>query len=107
MYIRILEDWKKVPAGTLNPSHFDIRKDLAELLLISSIYWHLVKLLDNAPSPAGEAQFRHFMSQFVLFSKGMTFTPLAAETLRKYIRSAPIRHMADFKNAYKLLANTK
>src|ERR1051326_2305712 len=43
-YLRILEDWKAVPSGGLHPSLFDLKTDVPELLLINSVYWHLVKL---------------------------------------------------------------
>src|SRR4051812_24538359 len=46
-YIRILEDWKGVPEGKLTPAHFDVTKDVAELLLISGVYWDLTKLYDR------------------------------------------------------------
>src|SRR3712207_5824265 len=43
-YLHILEDMKQVPEGGLRPSLFDSKKDIAELLLISGIYWDLAKL---------------------------------------------------------------
>src|SRR4051812_13959708 len=43
-YLKVLEDLKGVPEGGLSPSNFDIKKEQQELLMISGIYWDLVKL---------------------------------------------------------------
>lgn len=102
-YIRILEDWKQVAPGALGPGSFDIQKDVAELLLINSVYWHLVKLYDGTQGP----EFSQFLEKYILFTKGMRFQPLAAETLRKFTRAKGIKHKADMLNAYKMVGNTK
>ena len=107
-YIRILEEWKKTPVGTLSPTHFDQKKDLAEMLLISSVYWHLVKLFDR--STAGtqqESDFRMFMQQFLVFTKGLPYQPLASETMRKFIRSQKPNHASEFNVAYKQIGSAK
>ncbi len=105
-YLRILEDWKGVAEGGLSPAHFDAQKDVAELLLISGVYWDLAKLYDRTKSQARQSEFARYMEKYILFSKGMPFQALCAETLRKYIATEKPLHRAEFKNAYKLLGGT-
>ena len=106
-YLRILEDWKGVKEGGLSSSHFDVKKEAAELLLISGVYWDLVRVYDKMRTPKKQREFLHYLEKFILFSKGMPFQALCAETLRKYIASSNPVHKEDFKNAYKLIATTK
>lgn len=103
-YLRILEEYKKVPEGGLQPSLFDMKKDLPELLLISGVYWDLAKIYDRAKAGTRSNEFRQYLNKFVIFSKGMSFQPVCAETIRKYIAHEKPVHKEDFKAAYKRLA---
>lgn len=38
-YLQILEDMKGVSEGQLRPSHFDLKRDAPEMMLISGVYW--------------------------------------------------------------------
>lgn len=107
MYLRIMEDWKGASEGGLNPSLFDVKKEQAELLLISGIYWDLVKLYDRTKSDKKHKEFLHYLEKYILFSKGMPFQALCAETLRKYLAVEKPRHKEDFKNAYRIIAVSK
>jgi hypothetical protein len=104
-YIRILEEWKDVPEGSLGPEHFDRRRDRAELLLISGVYWDLVKIYDRAPN--AESEFRKYLQKYVQFSRGMDFERVAAETLRKFYTHEKPVHKQEFKNAYESLTGNK
>lgn len=106
-YIRILEDWKGVSEGGLTPSHFDAKKEAAELLLISGVYWDLVKLFDRTSSAGKQKEFLHYMEKYILFSRGMPFQALCSETLRKHISLGNPKHKDEFKHAYKLIAVTR
>lgn len=103
-YLHILEDWKGVGPGGLTPGLFDVQKDAAELLLMSGVYWDLVKLYDRTKSAEKQAEFLGYLEKYILFSKGMPFQALCAETLRKYLATEKPRHRDDFKNAYKMIA---
>jgi len=105
-YISILEDWKSVPEGGLHPGLFDVKTDLPELLLISGVYWDLAKLYDRTKSSGKQVEFRLYLEKFVVFTKGMPFQALAAETVRKYISIQNPVHRSDFKAAYKQIALT-
>lgn len=106
-YLKILEDWKEVGKGGLTPAVFDRKRDLHELLLISSIYWDLVKLYDRTKSADKKKDFLLYLDKFVLFSKGMPYFPLCAENLRKYISNGSPRNTSDLKRAYRNLTGAK
>src|SRR4051812_27489138 len=103
-YIKVLEDLKGVPEGGLTPASFDLKKDQSELLMISGIYWDLVKLFDRTRSPQKRKEFHHYFQKYLLFSKGMPFQPLCAESIRKYISSDKPVHKSEFANAYRILS---
>lgn len=103
-YIKILEDLKGVPSGGLTPAHFDQKADLAEMMLISGVYWDLVKLFDRTRSPERYAEFKSFLGKYIQFSKGMSYQTMASETMRKYIQADRPLHKKDFKEAYKNIA---
>src|SRR4051794_17214103 len=50
-YLKVLEEIKNVGEGGLTPACFNKKEDLSELLMISGIYWDLVKLFDRTESP--------------------------------------------------------
>lgn len=106
-YIKILEDTKNVGEGGLIPSCFDLKKEAAELMMISGVYWDLSKIYDHAKSPAKHREFLQYIEKYIIFSKGLTFQPLCAETLRRYISNRKPIHMADFKRAYDMLSVSK
>lgn len=106
-YIQILEDWKKVPEGGLTPAHFDPKEDAAELLLISGVYWDLVKLYDRTKSAERYAEFMGYIEKYVEFTVGQPFQALAAETVRKYMVSDKPVHKKEFKELYGRIADTK
>jgi P2-related tail formation protein len=106
-YIRILEDWKGVPEGGLSPNLFDVKLDVPELVLISGVYWDLVKLYDRTKSKEREKEFRHYLQKYILFTKGLPYQALGAETMRKYISNEKPVHRDEFKNAYRVITNSK
>ena len=106
MYLKILENWKNVPEGKLNPSYFDVKKDQAELLLITGVYWDLVKLYDHTRTKNREREFSHYLDQYIIFSKNMPHQALCAETLRKYISNKEPVHLEEFKRAYQVIQVT-
>lgn len=106
-YLSILEESKGVGTHGLMPSHFDRTKDMAEMLLISGVYWDLTKLYDRTTSVESQKNFRVFLEKFVLFSKGMPYQPVCAETMRKYIVASKAIHKDQFKQAYRQLSDGK
>lgn len=106
-YIRVLEEYKGVPEGGLNPSHFDLKTEVPEILLLSGIYWDLVKLYDRTRSAERQKDFAHYLQQFIKFSKDLPHQHVSAETLRKYIAANRALHVDELKNAYRILNTSK
>ena len=106
-YIRILEEIKEVGEGALLPSHFDLKKDNSELLMISGVYWDLAKLYDRTRTPGKYKEFRHYVEKYIAFSKGMPFQHLCSEAVRKYLTGGMPVHREEFKNAYRVLSVEK
>lgn len=106
-YFGIVEDWKGVTSGTLHPSHFDGKKDSAELLLITGIYWDIARLYDRSKRKESEVQLKKYLDCFVLFSKGMPYQHLCSEMLRKYLTQDKPVHRGPFKEAYAALGGGK
>ncbi len=106
-YFGIVEDWKGVTSGTLHPSHFDGKKDSAELLLITGIYWDISRLYDRSKRKESEVQLKKYLDCFVLFSKGMPYQHLCSEMLRKYLTQDKPVHRGPFKDAYAALGGGK
>ena len=106
-YIKVVEEVKKCAEGGLSPSHFDIKNEMTELVMISGIYWDLVKLYDRTRSPEKEKEFFHYMDKYISFAKGMPYQVLCAESLRKYINTEKPMHKKEFSSAYRMLATTR
>lgn len=102
-YLKILEEWKKVPEGELLPSHFDKKEEKGEMLLLAGVYWDLAKLYDRTKSNTKRQEFKHYLDKFVIFSKATPFQGVSAESLRKYIVCNKPIHKEEFKNAYQRL----
>ncbi len=106
-YIRVLEEYKGVPEGSLSPAHFDMKTEVPEVLLLSGIYWDLVKLYDHTKTSERQKEFAHYVQQFIKFSKDLPHQHVSAETLRKYIAVNRAIHKEELKNAYRILNTSK
>jgi hypothetical protein len=106
-YLSILEDIKGAPNGGLSPTHFDKKKEMAEMVLITGVLWDLIKLYDRTQTPDKYKEFQSYMSKYIAFARGMPYQTMCAETLRKYIRDKRAVHMSEFQDAYKMIKNNK
>ena len=106
-YIKILEDTKNVSEGHLTPLQFDLRKDITELMVISGVYWDLVKMYDRTTTADKQKEFLHYLEKYIVFSKGMPFQAFCAETLRKYLTNEKPVHLRNFQDAYHFLSYTR
>jgi hypothetical protein len=106
-YLSILEDIKGAPSGGLSPTHFDKKKEMAEMVLITGVLWDLIKLYDRTQTPDKYKEFQAYMSKYIAFARGMPYQTMCAETLRKYIRDKRAVHMNEFQDAYKMIKNNK
>lgn len=99
-YLKIMEEVKQIPRGKLTLAQFDVKKDQAEIVMISSIYWDLLRLYDRAPGKAVPPEFLEYARKYVEFTKGCAHESLAVNTVRKYIRSKATPHRAVFKKIF-------
>lgn len=106
-YIRILEELKGCQEGGLMPTHFDFKKDLQELLLISGVYWDLAKMYDHSNTQDKTREFHHYLRKYIIFSKNMPYQVLCAETMRKYLSTGHPIHTKEFRQAYVEITGTR
>jgi hypothetical protein len=97
-YLRILaETYEARSIYELKPELFDKKKDVAELLLISQVYWELAKIYDQSDRVIDK--LRSCLSQFVLFTSNQDYQSLNTEIVRKDIRKCRFKHEKIFKQS--------
>lgn len=104
-YLTILANYFKTEEKFLSPKHFDQKKDLTELLLISQVYWDLAKIYDRNPNLFKDCE--RYLNQFIKFSVGFKFQYVNSEIIRKYIKSGKVRNQEAFKTAHEKLKSSK
>lgn len=97
-YLMTLAQYHNVEEPKLNPKYFDKEKELAELLLISHVYWDLAKAYDRSPNLQTESV--RCLDQFVEFTSGYKYQYVNARMLRNYIRKRMAHNVKAFKQAY-------
>jgi hypothetical protein len=105
-YIEILEKAKDVGRDDLQPKHFDPKQEVAELLLLTGVYWDLSKIHDLGGKKAFD-RFRFYIDRFVMFSRGMPFQHVSAELIRKFLVNGSPKNRKEFKNAHLQLGGGK
>ncbi len=105
-YIDILERTKEVPKDGLQPKHFDSKKDIAELLLLSGVFWDLAKMHDRGGKKTHE-KLKYYLDRFVMFSRGMPFQHVSSELVRKFLVNGNLRNRKEFKEAHIRLGGGK
>jgi hypothetical protein len=83
----------------LNPSYFDKEKEVAELLLISHVYWDLARAYDRNPRLHQESI--RCLDQFVKFTVGFKYQYVNARMLKNFIRKRLGHNIETFKDAHK------
>ncbi len=99
-YLKIMEDWKRVPENGLKPDVFDRKKEMPELLLISAIYWDMARMYDKTRSNSKYREFANALDKYVLFARGMPYQPMAAEAIRKYLQNEKAAHRKEYRGAF-------
>ncbi len=97
-YLNALADYLGVKEEKLRPTLFDQKKDLAEMLLVSQVYWDLAKAYDR--SPKLEKECERCLRQFTLFTVGFKYQYLNSEMIRKFIKKKISYHPEYFEKAY-------
>ena len=105
-YIEVLEKAKDVGRDELQPKHFDTKKEVAELLLLTGVFWDLSKIHDLGGKKAFD-RLRFYLDRFVMFSRGMPFQHVSAELIRKFLVNGNPKNRREFKNAHLQLGGGK
>jgi len=97
-YLNCLSTFFSVDEKKLSPTLFDHEKDVAEMLLISHVYWDLSKAYDRSPNLRIESV--RCLDQFVKFTVGFKYQYVNARMLRNFIRKRLAHNPKAFKQAY-------
>lgn len=98
-YMQIMADVKKVPnVYGLKPGHFDSRKDITEMLMISHVYFEMARIYDAVPKFADES--KKCLEQFVTFSANQPFQVVNSEMIRKHLKKSVFKNPDAFRAAY-------
>jgi hypothetical protein len=98
-YMQIIADIKKTKDFySLKPSHFDPKKDVTEMLMISHIYFEMARIYDAVPKFSEDA--KKCLEQFVLFSANQPYQVVNSEMIRKYLKKSQFKNASTFRNAY-------
>jgi hypothetical protein len=98
-YLTTIAEYKKVDDFyQLKVSHFDNKRDLTEMLLISHIFFEMARIYDAIPRFNGE--FKKCLGLFVHFSVNQPYQVVNSELVRKYLKKSTFKNPDDFRNAY-------
>jgi hypothetical protein len=98
-YLQVMSEVKGVPdIYSIKPQHFDHKKDITEMLMISHIYFEMAKMYDAVPKFHDES--RRCIDQFVLFSVNQPFQVINSELMRKHLKKTQFKNPDVFRNAY-------
>lgn len=98
-YLQVIAEVKGVQdIYAIRPQHFDAKKDVTELLMISHIYFEMAKMYDAVPKFHDES--RRCLDQFVLFSINQPFQVINSELMRKHLKKTLFKNPEAFRHSY-------
>lgn len=98
-YLDSLAIYYETTEKQLKPSLFDKQATgLAEILMVSQVYWDLAKAYDRNPKMHKESE--RCLEQFVKFSLGFKFQYINSEIIRKYLRKKMAYNQKSFQAAH-------
>lgn len=98
-YMQVMADVKKASSVYgLKPGHFDSRKDVTEMLMISHVYFEMARIYDAVPKFADES--KKCLEQFVLFSANQPYQVVNSEMIRKHLKKSVFKNPDAFRAAY-------
>lgn len=93
-----------VQVEALSPTLFEEKRRVAESLIISSIFFDLLKMLDKLNSDSAREERLLYHRLFLRFTKGMPFQHFAAENIRKHlVYSNSIKNKNEFWATYRTI----
>jgi len=100
-YLESLSLYFEVEEEDLRPELFQKDNNVAEILLISQVYWDLAKTCDRSQRLQKESE--RCLRQFVRFSLGFKFQFINSEMIRKFIKKKSAYNPQNFEKAYQQL----
>ncbi len=98
-YLQIMAEVSKVKdLFALKPSHFDPKREVTEMLMISHVFFEMAKIYDAIPKY--HADSKKCLDQFVLFSANQPYQVVNSELIRKHMKKAVLKQPEAFKNSY-------
>jgi hypothetical protein len=98
-YMTIMADIKKAKDFyALKPSHFDIKKDITEMLLISHLYFEMARIYDAVPKFQEDS--KKCLEQFVAFSINQPYQVVNSELIRKHLKKSAFKQTDVFRASY-------
>ena len=98
-YLQVMADVKRLSDFyQLTPHHFDQKRDLTEMLMISHIFLEMARIYDAIPKFAEEAQ--RCLNQFVAFSINQPYQVVNSEMVRKTLKRSNFKNPDMFRNSY-------
>jgi hypothetical protein len=98
-YLQVMGEVKGVQdIYSIKPQHFDSKKDVTEMLMISHIYFEMAKMYDAVPKFHDES--KRCIDQFVLFSVNQPYQVINSELMRKHLKKTQFKNPEVFRQAY-------
>lgn len=98
-YLHIMAEIKEVKdAYELRTNHFDNKKEITEMLMISHIFFEMARLYDAVPK--FQSDVTKCLEQFVHFTANQPYQVVNSEMVRKYLKKSNFRNPETFRTAY-------
>lgn len=98
-YMTVMGDVKKVKDFYgLRPGHFDNKRDVTEMLMISHVFFEMARIYDAVPKFQEDS--KKCLEQFVIFSANQPFQVVNSELIRKHLKKSAFKHPDVFRAAY-------
>ncbi len=98
-YLNVIAESKRCnDIYALRPTHFDPRKDITEMLMISHLFFEMARIYDAIPQFQGET--KSCLEQFVNFSANQPYQVINSEMARRKLKKLQFRDSDSFRHAY-------
>ena len=98
-YLSIIAEVKEVrDIYDIRVQHFDPKKEITEMLMISHLYFEMARMYDAVPKFHDEA--KKCLDQFVTFTANQPYQVVNSEMVRKYLKKSVFKNPEIFRHAY-------
>lgn len=98
-YMQTMADIKKVKDFySLKPGHFDPKKDITEMLMMSHVFFEMARIYDAVPKYQEDS--KKCLDQFVAFSANQPYQVVNSELIRKHLKKSGLKKHDVFRAAH-------